>query len=161
MHWSYVSFALTHQYPGLISRLAERLCPRIQSPTNGVVSTNGYAPGSSARYYCGLGYRLVGRPLRRCLSSGEWTNEAPACVGQWNVWFSTKKRKCRHILWNCLSHIVSYKMAREWIHWPLGNVLSILQTHFTNLYLGHFPWNWSYIGECHRSPWMRSQHWFS
>ena len=66
--------------------VTERVCPRIQPPANGAVSTNGYAPGSSARYYCGLGYRLVGRPLRRCLSSGEWSNEAPICAGQWMIY---------------------------------------------------------------------------
>ncbi|XP_064382161.1 sushi, von Willebrand factor type A, EGF and pentraxin domain-containing protein 1-like [Halichondria panicea] len=54
-------------------------CPTLLSPKYGSVSITGLQVGSTATYVCNYGFLLVGVSTRHCLSSGDWSGEAPSC----------------------------------------------------------------------------------
>ena len=56
------------------------MCGRLNNPENGRVELSGTTVGSVATYICSLGFQLIGQNSRECLSSGEWTGQAPTCV---------------------------------------------------------------------------------
>ena len=60
-------------------------CGRLDSPENGRVSLSGVSPGSVATYTCNVGFDLVGVTTRVCLSSGQWSGDAPVCQGEWSL----------------------------------------------------------------------------
>ena len=57
------------------------LCPELTAPENGVVTTTGLTPGSTATYSCDDGYALDGAQNRTCQDNGTWTNQPPSCIG--------------------------------------------------------------------------------
>nr|XP_033774529.1 complement receptor type 1-like [Geotrypetes seraphini] len=46
---------------------------------NGNVDLEDNLFGSTATFSCNAGYRLLGRPIRQCLSTGFWSNVVPSC----------------------------------------------------------------------------------
>ena len=66
-------------------------CPALTSISNGNVNLAlGHWEGSIATYVCQNDYALVGSPVRKCLSTGQWTGVEPSCIiGK------TLKLKCR------------------------------------------------------------------
>ena len=54
-------------------------CPTASSPANGEVTATGNTYGSSARYTCNSGYRLVGEAIAVCQLNGRWSSSAPTC----------------------------------------------------------------------------------
>ena len=57
------------------------MCPGLPHPDNGDVEIGGTQPEDEAKYFCNLGYRLVGDEIRIC-SNGIWSGEAPVCRGE-------------------------------------------------------------------------------
>ena len=56
-------------------------CPTLSSISNGNVDLAlGHWEGSIATYVCQNDYALVGSPVRKCLSSGQWTGVEPSCI---------------------------------------------------------------------------------
>lgn len=55
------------------------LCPNLPSPKYGSVTLTGLQVESIAIYECDSGFVLVGASTRDCLSSGDWSGEAPFC----------------------------------------------------------------------------------
>ena len=43
---------------------------------------SGLTPGSQADYSCNPGYSLSGVETRICLDNGEWSEDAPSCIGK-------------------------------------------------------------------------------
>ena len=60
-------------------------CRDLSDPNNGRVSTTGTAVGSKATYTCNKGFSLVGKNMRKCLTSGQWMGEAPICKRKENA----------------------------------------------------------------------------
>lgn len=58
------------------------LCPELEDPENGFVETTDNRVGDVADYQCDYGFALEGDSQRACLLSGEWSGEAPTCVGK-------------------------------------------------------------------------------
>lgn len=56
------------------------VCERLNNPVNGLVVLSGTSVGSQATYTCNPGFTLVGMDTRECLSSGEWSGQAPTCT---------------------------------------------------------------------------------
>lgn len=54
-------------------------CPNLPKITYGIIKVTGNRLGSKALYKCNYGYRLMGKYLRSCLKSGEWSGGAPLC----------------------------------------------------------------------------------
>ena len=54
-------------------------CGRLSAPDNGGIVDSGTDYGSTARYTCDAGYRLVGDVFRLCQSSGSWSGSMPTC----------------------------------------------------------------------------------
>lgn len=64
----------------LFSFLAASQCPKLDDPKNGRVKMmNGRTVGSEVWYICDAGFVLIGMEARTCLSSLEWSSEAPIC----------------------------------------------------------------------------------
>ena len=60
------------------------LCDPLEAPMNGAV-TDDRRCGSSALYSCNSGYQLSGSDTRYCLKSGNWSDEAPTCLGKCDI----------------------------------------------------------------------------
>lgn len=54
-------------------------CGLLVAPTNGNVDVAGTIVGSRASYSCHPGFRLIGREVRTCQESEEWSGQAPIC----------------------------------------------------------------------------------
>ena len=55
------------------------VCPSLTAPTNGAISSNGSAYGSSASFSCSTGYQISGSLLRTCQSNGTWSGSQSIC----------------------------------------------------------------------------------
>ena len=56
-------------------------CSPLDAPDNGFVRFSSNVRGSIASYTCNPGYQLQGIPTRVCQHGGEWSDEAPVCLG--------------------------------------------------------------------------------
>ena len=55
-------------------------CLSLPNPENGNVNTvGGTTYGEVARYYCNVGYSLVGMAERACEADGRWSGTPPVC----------------------------------------------------------------------------------
>ena len=57
-------------------------CPTIAQPNNGIRIGNSNSVGSTLRFVCNTGYRLVGSNEIQCLSSGQCSPAPPYCTGK-------------------------------------------------------------------------------
>ena len=57
-------------------------CDRLIAPTNGRVEAPLRTVNSQAIYFCDDGYFLQGPSSRICQSNGDWSGNAPVCVGE-------------------------------------------------------------------------------
>lgn len=55
------------------------LCPKLDDIPYGDVKQTGSKPGSTARYSCDKGFKLVGDERRKCLYNGYWSGKEPVC----------------------------------------------------------------------------------
>ena len=78
-------------------------CDDLDAPGNGTVETPAeHIPGSTAIFKCDVPFYMDGREKLTCLSTGEWSHEAPTCAG---ATYGTKEQpgtSCRDI-WNTRS----------------------------------------------------------
>ena len=58
------------------------ICPALKDPENGSVDDGDNLPGTTAKYACDDGFRLVGSSKRLCQRDGSWAGRAPTCVGK-------------------------------------------------------------------------------
>ena len=61
-------------------------CPALQSPTDGMVTTNSRRlSGSTATYTCNSGFELLdltpGSDMRTCQLDGTWSGSEAQCIG--------------------------------------------------------------------------------
>lgn len=54
-------------------------CPNLPAPSYGSVHLTGTTLDNIAIYTCDSGFQLVGEAVRRCLTSGQWSGQAPVC----------------------------------------------------------------------------------
>ncbi len=54
-------------------------CPALKDPLYGSVDDGDNLPGTTAKYTCNDGFRLVGSSKRLCQKDGSWAGEAPTC----------------------------------------------------------------------------------
>ena len=57
------------------------VCPTVARPNNGIMIGEANSVGSTLRFICNIGYRLVGSDTIQCLSSGRWNPNPPFCTG--------------------------------------------------------------------------------
>lgn len=119
-------------------------CGNLQNPDFGTVVLTGTTFGSTATYSCQNGYLLQGRTTRFCQASGDWSGEAPTCVGELRVvklavddrcWMVSLANPGAHRTWR----------SRRRIPWAPGQLSSISPSpaylcHFTNS--GASPHSW-------------------
>ena len=54
-------------------------CPDLPSPKYGSIHLSGTTLDHVAIYRCDKGFQLVGNTVRRCLTTGQWSGQAPVC----------------------------------------------------------------------------------
>jgi len=64
----------------VISGVAALPCPDLEEPENGRLTMNSNKHGSRATIRCNKGFKRMGPRVRRCLSTGLWSEFAPVCV---------------------------------------------------------------------------------
>ena len=64
-------------------------CGGLSNPTNGQVKLSGTRVGSTAKYFCNIGFDLVGDNIRKCRSNGQWSGEEPVCKRKYKFIFYT------------------------------------------------------------------------
>ncbi len=57
-------------------------CPDLHNPNYGSVRQTGTTLDHVAYYNCNKGFQLVGGRVRRCLTTGHWSGQAPVCKGK-------------------------------------------------------------------------------
>ena len=101
------SFTLPSTYILLLSVL--RSCGNPGRPSYAVVSGKSYWVGSIVRYFCNPGYTLIGRGVRRCMSSGSWSGKTPKCRCQRRI-LIIKTRNLKRI-WRILASF----LLQNWV----------------------------------------------
>ena len=99
------SFNLPSTHILLLSVL--RSCGNPGRPGYAVVSGKSYWVGSIVRYFCNPGYTLIGRGVRRCMSSGSWSGNTPQCKCQRRI---LKTRNLKRI-WRILASF----LLQNWV----------------------------------------------
>ena len=57
-------------------------CPALENPADGMVSVTGNSSGDTATYICDSNFDLLGVSERVCEDDGQWSGEAPMCIGK-------------------------------------------------------------------------------
>ena len=60
-------------------------CDPLVAPINGTVATECLECGSRANYKCDSRYQLSGSDTRYCRPDGEWSDNAPSCLGKYGI----------------------------------------------------------------------------
>ena len=70
---------------------AATTCDPLPDITNGNVSISGTSIGSTATYFCEIGFILAGNKERICQNTGQWSGTEPSCkskaVGEADTYF--------------------------------------------------------------------------
>ena len=103
-------------------------CPTLTSISNGNVDLAlGHWEGSIATYVCQNDYALVGSPVRKCLSTGQWTGVEPSCIIGKNVGsisFSAQFIEIIPIIKRLAITLIYYNRLRAW--WSTQSRLATL-----------------------------------
>ena len=49
------------------------------TPDDGVQGGTTFRIGSTVRFYCNSGYKLIGEAVRKCQKNGLWSGQQPIC----------------------------------------------------------------------------------
>ncbi|XP_065189553.1 P-selectin-like [Sycon ciliatum] len=56
------------------------MCPNVNAPENGAVSTGDTEVFTVRRFTCDTGFNLVGNPATVCMETGTWSDGTPHCI---------------------------------------------------------------------------------